>query len=81
MNSVYPNNKSRGVMTMAKELDKSYNPSEFEDRIYDFWLKGNYIHAEVDKDKKPYKTSLIKKKRLSGYITRTAFSFMIQTLF
>ena len=34
MNSVYPNNKSRGVMTMAKELAKSYNPSEFEDRIY-----------------------------------------------
>lgn len=43
MNSVYPNNKSRGVMTMAKELAKSYNPSEFEDRIYDFWLKGNYL--------------------------------------
>lgn len=41
-------------MTMAKELAKSYNPSEFEDRIYDFWLKGNYFHAEVDKDKKPY---------------------------
>lgn len=39
---------------MAKELAKSYKPSEFEDRIYDFWMKGNYFHAEVDKDKKPY---------------------------
>ena len=39
---------------MAKELSKSYNPREFEDRIYDFWVKGNYFHAEVDKDKKPY---------------------------
>lgn len=39
---------------MAKELAKSYNPQEVEDRIYDFWLKGNYFHAEVDKDKKPY---------------------------
>ena len=39
---------------MAKELAKSYNPSEFEDKIYDFWIKGNYFHAEVDKDKKPY---------------------------
>ena len=39
---------------MAKELAKSYNPSEVEDRIYDFWIKGNYFHAEVDKDKKPY---------------------------
>lgn len=39
---------------MAKELAKAYDPQEFEDRIYDFWLKGNYFHAEIDKDKKPY---------------------------
>ncbi|MGN0550622.1 MAG: valine--tRNA ligase [Acutalibacteraceae bacterium] len=39
---------------MAKELAKSYNPKEVEDKIYDFWLKGNYFHAEIDKDKKPY---------------------------
>ncbi len=39
---------------MPKELAKSYNPSEVEDRIYDFWLKGNYFHAEVDPEKKPY---------------------------
>ncbi len=39
---------------MKKELSKSYNPREFEDKIYDFWIKGNYFHAEVDKNKKPY---------------------------
>ena len=39
---------------MAKELAKSYKPSEFEDKIYDFWLEGNYFHAEADPDKKPY---------------------------
>lgn len=39
---------------MRKELAKSYNPSEVEDRIYDFWLKGNYFHAEIDPKKKPY---------------------------
>ena len=39
---------------MAKELAKAYKPSEFEDKIYDFWMKGNYFHAEIDKDKKPY---------------------------
>ena len=39
---------------MAKEMAKSYSPREFEDRIYDFWMKGNYFHAEVDRDKKPY---------------------------
>ncbi len=39
---------------MAKELAKSYKPSEFEDKIYDFWMEGNYFHAEADRDKKPY---------------------------
>lgn len=39
---------------MAKELAKAYSPKDVEDKIYDFWLKGNYFHAEVDKDKKPY---------------------------
>ncbi len=39
---------------MAKEMAKAYNPKEVEDKIYDFWQDGNYFHAEVDKDKKPY---------------------------
>ena len=39
---------------MAKEMAKAYNPKEVEDKIYDFWQEGNYFHAEVDKDKKPY---------------------------
>ncbi len=39
---------------MAKELAKSYNPSEVEDKIYDFWVNKNYFHAEMDKEKKPY---------------------------
>ena len=43
-----------GGIVMAKELAKSYNPKEVEDKIYDFWLEGKYFHAEVDPDKKPY---------------------------
>lgn len=39
---------------MAKELAKAYEPNEVEDRIYNFWVKGGYFHAEVNKDKKPY---------------------------
>ena len=35
-------------------MAKAYNPKEVEDKIYDFWQEGNYFHAEVDKDKKPY---------------------------
>ncbi|HAE81222.1 MAG TPA: valine--tRNA ligase, partial [Lachnoclostridium sp.] len=37
-----------------KELEKTYNPSEIEDRLYEKWLKGRYFHAEVNKDKKPF---------------------------
>ena len=39
---------------MAKELAKSYNPKEVEDKIYDFWMEGGYFRAEVDRSKKPY---------------------------
>lgn len=37
-----------------KELSKNYNPKEFEDRIYDFWMDNNYFRAEVDENKKPF---------------------------
>ena len=37
-----------------KELAKTYDPREVEDRIYQFWLDGGYFHAEVNPEKKPY---------------------------
>ena len=37
-----------------KELAKQYNPEEFEDRIYDMWMKANAFHAEVNANKKPF---------------------------
>ena len=37
-----------------KELEKTYNPAEIEDRLYDKWLKGKYFHAEVNRSKKPF---------------------------
>ena len=37
-----------------KELAKAYNPAEVEDRIYDMWMKGDYFHAEVNPNKKPF---------------------------
>ena len=33
---------------MSRELAKTYDPGEVEDRIYDFWLSGGYFHAEPD---------------------------------
>ena len=37
-----------------KELAKQYDPSQVEDRIYQFWQDGGYFHTEADPDKKPY---------------------------
>ena len=39
---------------MSKELEKTYNPSEIEDRLYQKWLDNKYFHAEVDHSKKPF---------------------------
>lgn len=39
---------------MKKELEKTYNPKEIEDRLYKEWLEGGYFHAVVNKDKKPF---------------------------
>ena len=40
--------KERIDLKMAKELAKQYDPKNIEDRIYDFWLKGNYFHAKMN---------------------------------
>ena len=39
---------------MSKELEKNYNPSEIEDRLYHKWLEKKYFHAEVDRSRKPF---------------------------
>ncbi len=39
---------------MRKELDKTYSPNEFEERIYKYWEDSGYFHAEIDPKKKPY---------------------------
>ncbi|NMB09955.1 MAG: valine--tRNA ligase, partial [Tissierellia bacterium] len=37
-----------------RNLEKTYNPKDFEDKIYKKWEDGNYFRAEIDKDKKPF---------------------------
>lgn len=39
---------------MKKELEKTYNPADIEDRLYSKWVGKKYFHAEVDKSKKPF---------------------------
>lgn len=52
---------------MSRELAKTYNPGEVEDRIYEFWLQGGYFHAEPDSKKKPY-TIVIPPPNITGQL-------------
>ena len=52
---------------MAKELEKQYNPSSFEDRTYNFWVKGGYFHADVKSEKEPY-TIVIPPPNITGQL-------------
>jgi valyl-tRNA synthetase len=37
-----------------KELPKAYEPTQVEQRIYDFWLQKGYFSPSIDPDKKPF---------------------------
>ena len=37
---------------MKKELEKTYNPADIEDRLYAKWVNKKYFHAEVNANKK-----------------------------
>ena len=41
-------------MTIEKNLAKTYDPKDFEDRIYEMWENSGAFKAEVDPDKKPF---------------------------
>ena len=48
-----------------KELEKTYNPADIEDRLYQKWLDNKYFHAEVDETKQPY-TIVIPPPNITG---------------
>ena len=50
-----------------KQLPKTYEPREVEDRTYDRWIKGNYFHATIDPEKKPY-TIVIPPPNITGQL-------------
>ena len=52
---------------MRKELEKTYDPKQVEDRIYDMWVKGNYFHAEPNPEKKPF-TIVIPPPNITGQL-------------
>lgn len=52
---------------MAKELPKTYDPTQTENRIYQFWLDGGYFHAEPDPEKEPF-TVVIPPPNITGQL-------------
>ncbi|MFA5577306.1 MAG: valine--tRNA ligase [Tissierellaceae bacterium] len=39
---------------MLENLPKTYNPKDFEERLYQYWNDNGHFVAHVDMDKKPY---------------------------
>ena len=39
---------------MARELPKTYDPKDVENRLYRFWSESGYFHTERDPEKKPF---------------------------
>ncbi|MED9932351.1 MAG: class I tRNA ligase family protein, partial [Catenibacillus sp.] len=35
-------------------LEKTYNPSQIEGKLYEKWMNKKYFHAEVDRSRKPF---------------------------
>ncbi|MBR2884968.1 MAG: valine--tRNA ligase [Clostridia bacterium] len=52
---------------MLKNLEKTYNPSEIEDKLYKKWIDGGYFHAEPDSKKEPY-TIVIPPPNVTGQL-------------
>jgi valyl-tRNA synthetase len=58
-------NYYRKEISMKKNLEKVYDPSVVEDRLYKKWLDKKYFHAEVDYSKKPF-TIVIPPPNITG---------------
>ena len=52
---------------MAKELAKTYDPKQMEDRIYNTWVDKGYFHAKVDHSKTPF-TIVIPPPNITGQL-------------
>ena len=51
----------------GKELAKTYDPKQIEDRLYSKWIEKKYFHAEVDRSKKPF-TIVIPPPNITGQL-------------
>lgn len=54
-------------MENKNNIAKNYDPSEFEDRIYNTWVEKGYFHAEPNENKKPF-TIVIPPPNVTGQL-------------
>ena len=54
-------------MSQHRELPKTYDPHECEDRLYQYWEKSGFFHAEVNPDKTPF-TIVIPPPNVTGQL-------------
>lgn len=52
---------------MEKELAKTYDPKNIEEKQYQKWMEKKYFHAEVDRSKKPF-TIVIPPPNITGQL-------------
>ena len=50
-----------------KQLEKTYNPADIEDRLYEKWETKKYFHANVNPEKKPF-TIVIPPPNITGQL-------------
>jgi len=56
-----------GEVTMKKELAKTYNPKDIEEKLYQKWLDNKYFRATVDWNRKPF-TIVIPPPNVTGQL-------------
>ncbi len=54
-------------MNDQKNIAKNYDPSEFEDRLYKFWVDNGYFHADEKSEKPPF-TIVIPPPNVTGQL-------------
>ncbi len=54
-------------MTDQKNIAKNYDPSEFEDRLYKFWVENGFFHADEKSEKEPF-TIVIPPPNVTGQL-------------
>ena len=51
---------------MSKELAKTYDPKQIEEKMYEKWCENKYFHAEVDREQNNHLRSVMPPPNITG---------------